>query len=49
MFTILLFIGLIAAIFFLYVFIATSFALSRDNELPDIEDIELNEQIRCKS
>ena len=40
---ILLSIALIAAIFCLYVIITTLFAASRENELPDIEDVEVNE------
>jgi hypothetical protein len=35
-------IELIVAIFFLYVAIVTLFAASRENELPDIEDVEFN-------
>ncbi|MGD2028535.1 MAG: hypothetical protein PVF36_12410 [Desulfobacterales bacterium] len=40
MFKILLIITLIVAIFCLYVAIVTLFAMSRENELPDIEDVE---------
>ena len=42
MFKILLILTLIVAIFCLYVAIVTLFAISRENELPDIEDIEFN-------
>ncbi len=42
MFKILLIIALIVAIFCLYVAIVTLFAASRENELPDIEDVEVN-------
>ena len=42
MFKILLSITLIAAIFCLCIFIATLFAASRENELPDIKDFEMN-------
>jgi hypothetical protein len=45
MFKILLIIALIAAIFCLYVAIAALFAASRENELPGIEDVEVNEII----
>jgi hypothetical protein len=41
MFKILLIITLIVAIFCLYVAIVTLFAISRENEFPDIEDVEL--------
>ena len=40
MFKILLILTLIVAIFCLYVAIVTLFAISRENELPDIEDVE---------
>jgi hypothetical protein len=42
MFKIILIIALIVAIFCLYVAIVTLFAISRENELPDIEDVEFN-------
>ena len=42
MFKILPIITLIVAIFCLYVAIVTLFAISRENELPDIEDVEFN-------
>ena len=42
MFKILLIITLIVAIFCLYVAIVTLFAISRQNELPDIEDVEFS-------
>ena len=42
MFKILMIITLIVAISCLYVAIVTLVALSRENELPDIEDIEFN-------
>jgi len=42
MFKILLIIALIVAIFCLCIFIATLFAASRENELPDIQDVEIN-------
>jgi len=42
MFKILLIIALIVAIFCLYVAIAALFAASRENELPDIKDVEVN-------
>jgi flagellar basal body-associated protein FliL len=42
MFKILLIITLIVAIFCLYVAIVTLFAMSRENELPDIEDVEFS-------
>ena len=42
MFEILLIIALIVAIFCLYVAIVTLFVASRENELPDIEDVEFN-------
>jgi hypothetical protein len=45
MFKILLVIALMAAIFCLCVAIATLFAASRENELPGIEDVEINEII----
>jgi len=45
MFKILLIIPLMVAIFFLCVAIAAFFATSRENELPDIEDVEVNEII----
>ena len=41
MFKILLIITLIVAIFCLYVAIVTLLAISRENEFPDIEDVEL--------
>ena len=43
MFKILLLIVIIAAIFCLCVVIACLFAASRENELPDIEDVEAAE------
>jgi hypothetical protein len=45
MFKILLIIALMVAIFCLCVAIATLFAASRENQLPDIEDVEVNEII----
>ena len=45
MFKILLIIPLMIAIFCLCVAIAAFFAASRENELPDIEDVEVNEII----
>jgi hypothetical protein len=45
MFKILLIIALMVAIFCLCVAIAALFAASRENELPDIEDVEVNEII----
>jgi hypothetical protein len=41
MFKILLIIELIIAIFCLYIFIRALFAASRENELPDIKDVEI--------
>jgi hypothetical protein len=43
MFKILLIIALMVAIFCLYVAIVVLFTASRENELPDIEDVEFNE------
>ena len=45
MFKILLIIALMVAIFCLCVAVAALFATSRENELPDIEDVEVNEII----
>ena len=45
MFKLLIIIVGIAAIFCLYAFIACLFAMSRENELPDIEDVEVGEMI----
>jgi len=45
MFKILLIIALMVAISCLCVAIASLFAASRENELPDIEDVEANEII----
>ena len=45
MFKILLIITLIAVIFCLYFAIVALFAASRENELPSIEDVEINEII----
>ena len=45
MFKILLIIVLMVAIFCLCVAIAALFVTSRENELPDIEDVEVNEII----
>jgi len=42
MFKILLIIALMVAIFCLCVSIVALFAASRENELPDIEDVEFN-------
>ena len=42
MFKILLIVALMVAIFCLYVVITALFAASRENELPDIEDVEVN-------
>ena len=49
MFKILLIIALMVVIFCLCVAIAALFAASRENELPDIEDVEVNEIITCNS
>ena len=43
MFKIILIISLMAAIFCLGVAISALFAAHRENELPDIEDVEVNE------
>jgi hypothetical protein len=45
MFKILLIIALMVAIFCLCIAISALFAASRENELPDIEDVEVNEII----
>jgi len=45
MFKILLIIALMVAIFCLCVAVSALFAASRENELPDIEDVEVNEII----
>jgi hypothetical protein len=45
MFKILLIIALMVAIFCLCVAIVALIAASRENELPDIEDVEVNEII----
>jgi hypothetical protein len=45
MFKVLLVIAVITAIFCLCVAISALFAASRENELPDIEDVEVNEII----
>jgi len=45
MFKLLLVFALMAAIFCLYVAIAALLATSRENELPDIEDVEIDEII----
>jgi hypothetical protein len=45
MFKILLIIALMVAIFCLYVAISALFAAYRENELPDIDDVEVNEII----
>ena len=42
MFKILMIITLIMAIFCLYAAIVTLFAIFRENELPDIEDLEVS-------
>jgi hypothetical protein len=42
MFKLFLIIALMGAIFCLCLAIATLFAASRENELPDIEDVEVN-------
>jgi hypothetical protein len=46
MFKILLIIALMVAIFCLYGAILALFAAYRENELPDIDDVEVNEIIK---